>query len=179
MAFCRCIAPGYAWHIIFTKIRKSHLRIWLPGGFLWNFNLCYVDSDWSLFIFSVAMVLLGFNLLCKFIGEVESYGRTAAGVAHKSDSDGNEWQGEQLAHVECHPYFECFLWVFDEFDKEAACKQGYEKHSEQEPRAFFGVAFPVHPHQQGEQCEVATGFVELCRVRWGCEFAAIPTNEGT
>ena len=116
------------------------------------------------------MVLLGFNLLCKFIGEVESYGRTAAGVAHKSDSDGNEWQGEQLAHVECHPYFECFLWVFDEFDKEAACKQGYEKHSEQEPRAFFGVAFPVHPHQQGEQCEVATGFVELCRVRWGCEY---------
>ena len=93
--------------------------------------------------------------------------RLGEGVDHQADAEQDEGDGEQLAHVHApalyHVYFPGFLHVLDVFDEEAGQEYPYEEDAGDEPRSLFGVLFPVHPHEQAEERQVAGGFVDL---RW-------------
>lgn len=109
------------------------------------------------------------DLLFWFVGETvrefEVDGRTHVGANDEEDSEQDERNAEPLAHVERHVGLERNLIVLYEFDEETACKQHRQENAEQQSGAFLGILFPVEPHQQSEQGEIAKGLVDLCRVR--------------
>ncbi len=86
------------------------------------------------------------------------------GVDNQSDAKEYEGYAEELAHVEHHCLLELDLGILYEFYEEAWQEDADEEDSEDESRTLFGILFPVHPHQQAEECEIAQSLVDLRRV---------------
>ena len=82
-------------------------------------------------------------------------------AAHAGNSDDDEGQAEQLAHVEKHARFEVDLNVFGVFDEEPEGKDERKAQAEEEAGSYFlGALFVEMPAYEKED-EVGQGFVQL------------------
>ena len=72
---------------------------------------------------------------------------------HAEDAENDEWDGEQLSHVEWERGFESFLHLFGVFYEEAGGEDIRQTESEEEPRAHFlriaTIETPTDDEEQG------------------------------
>lgn len=87
------------------------------------------------------------------------------GANHEENTDENERNTQNLAHVQKHAGFEGFLVVLDKFDEETCGKNTSHEQPEEKTFTMFDFALEVQSVQHNENDKITKRFVNLRGMR--------------